>query len=92
MIILDKDYCIDADEFQYILKKKRVAKADAKEPGKVTWEANGYFNSISQAVKHYYNLQIKAEIVKNDYEISGLLMLLDKYEKSFEEKLHEFTA
>ena len=82
-------YRIATDPHNFILQKSRIAGEDAAEPGKVMWDAVGFYSSLGGAINGCLSWSIKTEDLKGIQEIKNHLdslgaEILKSLEKHFE--------
>ncbi|WP_079709729.1 hypothetical protein [Paraliobacillus ryukyuensis] len=78
---IDENYTIDIDRYQFILKKKRVAKS-GKSEGEVFYDDIGYYGNLANLLKKYFHLNLQNNENQN---LSSLNSRLNELETKINE-------
>lgn len=83
-IQINEDWCIDSDQYNWILQKRVVTKKQDEEGNtsqKVTWRNEGYYPTLPDAVIGLVNQEIKIPA-----DVQKVLAKLDELHSLIEEK------
>lgn len=72
MIRIDEDYVVDVDDFNYTLKRVKVA-ASGKNKGKEYFQTVGYFHSLSEALERYGQEKVRDGLKSGTMTLSEAL-------------------
>ena len=88
-IEIGDNYRISTDPHNYILETKRIAGEKSAEPGKVMWDAVGFYSSLGGAINGCLSWGIKTEDLRGVQDIKNHLdslggEILKSLQKHFE--------
>ena len=69
---INDDYRISTDPHNYILETKRIAGKKSAEPGRVMWDAVGFYSSLGGAINGCLSWSIKTEDLHKIFEQAGI--------------------
>ena len=85
MIILNKDYRVDADKLQFIIQRRKINNDETSENyGKETWINEAYVNSPEKVLRYILENTVKENIDSSIYQI---IQEIKKIESMFSELL-----
>lgn len=87
MITLWDDYCIDADEYQYILGKRLVRRS-----GDVRLEGATYHKTLAQALLAFYRMNCREVIMHEEQTLCGAIAAMKEIEERLAVLLEGFVA
>ena len=70
---ISDNYRISTDPHNYILEAKRIAGEKSAEPGRVMWDAVGFYSSLGGAINGCLSWGIKTEDLRGVQEIKSYL-------------------
>lgn len=80
MINIDNKFAINADEQQFTLCEKKIAKT-GKNQGTERLETIGYYPSIASALNGYFEIKTRQFVSKNDCTVKEAVVEMQRIEK-----------
>ena len=68
-VVLDDDTRLLMSPRNWQLQNKLIAKANSKEPGKVTWSSHRYYTTLESALKDIIHIKTSQEVFKTATEL-----------------------
>ena len=81
MIKLTEKYYVDFDAMNIMLKRAKVAKEGAKNPGEITYDVDGYFGSFTSL----FNSLTRKSLLEEVDKLTSLVETEEKLQKHYNE-------